>query len=454
MKKTTAKLLACLFLLAAPSANADIEADLDNLFDDMQAFSNITPPGFSSGATRGIAGYGSFFYRAPTRRLQPIGVTLPSFSTRGCGGIDLFTGGFSFVSKEQIVAYMRQLASNAVGVAFSMGLKALSAPLDATIQEFRAAIDAINSFQLDSCEDAKMLVSGISGKAQTHSSNLCSIYGGDTADDSFAARFGCASDDSTRGDADRLAKMEQGANPNQVRGCGFGKDINLTWDVIKRSPALDRERRELIMSLFGAQIIRSTESTVNFDSQFLAPTLEVADLASDETLSVYRCDDTDDCLNPTPTDTTLPSTFIESIEDDLIDIATELNTTGDLTAEQNGLLVLAPVAQFIEAERSGASGALRLASTFIANQIIFQETKRIAAELRQSLSNAIASCDQADRFYERMYAEARDVVNDAKDDLDVSAEKLNNILSVNLRALAIADAAFQAVVAAPPPAGR
>src|SRR5438309_755089 len=101
MKKTVATLLSLCFI----NTHASINSDLTNFFNGMGFSNNETAPNAYQSQEAGYYSGGSLFARDSVRDVQIVQIDLPSFRS-GCGGIDLFTGGFSFVNSQQLVDAM------------------------------------------------------------------------------------------------------------------------------------------------------------------------------------------------------------------------------------------------------------------------------------------------------------------------------------------------------------
>src|SRR5574337_1610945 len=71
------------------------------------------------GQRRGVITGGSMVARNRVMSANMVSFVPPSFSA-GCGGIDLFSGSFSFINMNQFVDLMRAVAANAAGYAFQM----------------------------------------------------------------------------------------------------------------------------------------------------------------------------------------------------------------------------------------------------------------------------------------------------------------------------------------------
>ena len=93
---------------------ANVNSDLNNFFNDLGFSNNTTAPNAYSGQEAGYYSGGSLFARDSVRDVQIAQVQLPSFRS-GCGGIDLFTGGFSFIDSKQLVDLMNNIINNSMG---------------------------------------------------------------------------------------------------------------------------------------------------------------------------------------------------------------------------------------------------------------------------------------------------------------------------------------------------
>lgn len=152
--------LATLLLgMALPAtAGSSLEGDMNSFFGDLN-YANVTPAGEYQGQGASYYTGGSVFLRVPSRSYTLGSIQFPSFRA-GCGGIDLFAGGFSFINKEQLVAMLRNIGSAAVSYAFMVGMRSLSPQLTATLEKLQDWAQKFNNFQIDSCESGAQLVGG------------------------------------------------------------------------------------------------------------------------------------------------------------------------------------------------------------------------------------------------------------------------------------------------------
>ncbi|HRJ52245.1 MAG TPA: conjugal transfer protein TraH [Candidatus Thiothrix moscowensis] len=142
----------------AGTAQADLASDMGSFFDDLN-YANVTPGGAYKGQSATYYTGGSAFVRVPARTYTLGSIQFPSFRA-GCGGIDLFAGGFSFINKEQLVAMLRNIGSAAVSYGFMVGMRSLSPQLTATLEKLQDWSQQFNNFQINSCEEGARLVGG------------------------------------------------------------------------------------------------------------------------------------------------------------------------------------------------------------------------------------------------------------------------------------------------------
>ncbi|MBA3006976.1 MAG: conjugal transfer protein TraH [Proteobacteria bacterium] len=136
--------------------------------DDWLQQSNSTQSGYFEGQQRGYYSAGSFSGRWKSTADYPVTLEMPKVKS-GCGGIDVFMGGFSFMDSDYLVDKLQAILSNAAGVAFDLGLKTLCEQCSNTIKNFEALSDALNQMQIDECAAAKTMVGIVADKDGFHS---------------------------------------------------------------------------------------------------------------------------------------------------------------------------------------------------------------------------------------------------------------------------------------------
>jgi hypothetical protein len=106
---------------ACTPAHADLADELDAMFGSLV---NVTNPTAHLGQRRGVLSGGSVFARNRILNTNLVNIVPPSFEA-GCGGIDVFAGSFSFVSRGQLTQLIRAIASNAASYAFKLALDSM-----------------------------------------------------------------------------------------------------------------------------------------------------------------------------------------------------------------------------------------------------------------------------------------------------------------------------------------
>lgn len=305
----TRRLIASLLaasLATAPIAShpADLNAEMQAMFNDLGAIGNVTTPGAFRGQAMNLYTGGSLMMRAPGRNYPLVNAQLPSLRA-GCGGIDLYGGAFSFINKQQFISLLQNIGSNAVGYAFKLALQSISPDIDKLLTELQDQINKINAMNINSCEAAQALVNGVVGEfdnsVQSGCANISQYLG--SVSDRAEARLTCATN------APTVVRTAASSSDPNVRNATFVKG-NVTWLALKQvGGAISREEKELIMSVIGSVILTPpADDGSGASPRYVEPTLVgLRDLllgrgtsaaAGNIDIEVYLCDEPDECLNP------------------------------------------------------------------------------------------------------------------------------------------------------------
>ena len=270
---------------------------MNELFDAVHAQSNISNPAVLQGQTMNLYSGGTMFMRTPRRTYNLATITPPSWSA-GCGGIDLFAGGFSFINKEQFVAMLRNIGSNALGYGFKLAIQNLCPTCDNVMQALQATAQAINRQNMDSCEAAVGTVNAALGDnwkrgRQNAAKNL-------GVDGSF---FEDITDAWTR-----VMNNETQANAT-IEAVGTARpetrdalpNGNVVWKALSKVPGLNTEYKQIIMAMVGTTIFDTSEAGQGL-SIFVSKGIDIetllgGNLADTIRVPVYRCLETTQCLN-------------------------------------------------------------------------------------------------------------------------------------------------------------
>ena len=229
-------------------ARADVASEMNGFFNDAGGAANVTGPTAFQGQSAGYYSLGNVWTRFPQKSVSPFNLQLPS-ARAGCGGIDLFSGSFSFINASEIVAMLKATANNALGFAFKLAIDSVSPEIGKVMDEFSQKAQLLNQMNISSCETAQALVGGIWPQMETTRSTICEAVGNSQGvfSDWAASRQGCNNggqrDGTLAGNTDPHMKDQIVGDPH-----------NYTWEALKKSAkfgAFDQDFSEYVMTLVG-----------------------------------------------------------------------------------------------------------------------------------------------------------------------------------------------------------
>jgi len=294
--KTKICIFVSMVFYASSGHSQGLEETLNNVFDGMV---NGTPPGIYNTQRRGVMSGGRLLAKTQIGSIRLIDVSPPSLSG-GCGGIDMYGGSMSFISKDEIVTFLRQVAANSAGYLFHLGLENVSPSIAAGIQTFQKKVQALNSMFKNSCSFAQGavndLLSSVENKRKTTDS-LSSMFS-HAKDDFFDASETTSTpqkDMQVHGTPEAIAKMEETTG-------------NLLFKALKQSNTMswfhhgDQRTLEVLMSITGSIIIK-TLGTAPDDTQnkvtVLPAIVNINTLIDGSpTVKVYKCESNSKCEEP------------------------------------------------------------------------------------------------------------------------------------------------------------
>ncbi|AEH45796.1 TraH family protein [Thermodesulfatator indicus DSM 15286] len=155
------KIVFLLFLLLflKTAAHADwVEDWLNN------SVTSYTGPSYIEAGRRGYLSFGSVSTRTLMTTDRLITFTPPSINF-GCGGIDIFMGGFSFLDFDYLVDKFQRIISAAPAFAFEYALRSICEQCGTIVDAMNAAQDLLNSLQLNDCQASRWLGYYLASKA-------------------------------------------------------------------------------------------------------------------------------------------------------------------------------------------------------------------------------------------------------------------------------------------------
>lgn len=290
----TIRFLTAINIAIAAAFSASLHASsLEEIFNGVNAYSNATAPAAIAGQTMNYYTGGSLFMRMPRKSYQLAAAAAPSWS-KGCGGIDLFAGSFSYINKEQFVAMMRNIGANSLGFAFKLAMQNLCPTCDNVIQALEATARAVNGMNINSCEMAEGMVNAaVPDTWRKSEANMAKTLG------SATNQFSDALDawKNVFGDEAKARATNQSAANTHPEIKDKIPDGNVTWKALKKLPGLDDDTREIYMSMIGTVIFDSEQGQPQYipSTDIDVKTLIGLKGQTKADLPVYRCSNKTDC---------------------------------------------------------------------------------------------------------------------------------------------------------------
>ena len=144
---------AALLASCAASAPAHAQSWAETWFDNV----TYTSPGSFEDQTRGYVTAGGMSGRVDVHSDYLTSLTLPKIKA-GCGGIDMFLGGMSFLDPDYLVQKLESILQAAPAVAFQYLLETLDEKMGNIISKMEAATNFLNSIQVNDCRLANRMV--------------------------------------------------------------------------------------------------------------------------------------------------------------------------------------------------------------------------------------------------------------------------------------------------------
>jgi conjugative transfer pilus assembly protein TraH len=289
-----------LFIINVFSFSVPALADLG---DEMNKFWNSLGGSSNSnsaymGQSTGYYTGGSIHVRAPVMQQNLMNIQPPRI-TAGCGGIDMFTGSFSHINMDQLIAQLKAIGANSLGYAFSLALQTTCPVCNSIMTKLQETADMINGLNINSCEAAKVLVDSIADKNTTLQESKCAmsalIHG--SASDADAAKSKCKSESAKATENNRLDDEKKVT------------DINFVWQAMKTAgyvSSLGTEVAEAFMSTVGTVILKQGDNPKLI--QPMAIDIEYTKALIDGgTIKIKKCTDTSKCLDVTDRNVTFNS---------------------------------------------------------------------------------------------------------------------------------------------------
>lgn len=434
MRNSVTHTIALALVVALPAHAGD--GGMQQLFDDIGAYGNATGPGAYRAQGVNILSGGSLFMRVPQRN-QPIAqVQLPSLRL-GCGGIDLYAGSFSFISKDMLVSLMKNIGSSAVAYAFKLALDSISPQINKTLTELQQVAQDMNAMNINSCEASEALARGMTGDWQRTAQYFAKVAGPVTGmfSDHSEARASTQADN---------AKVNQAVNAvSDPLQKAYVQPGNVGWRALTRLAGLDTDDRQLLMSLSGTIII-PREKPAEFAPTYYPPkAITVQQFIrgnQNGKLPVYTCSDgtgADACLQLADGEMAT-SPFARKVEAKLHTIAAKFRDNTRLTADEIAFINVTALPVYKALAVSTALPGVGLDEVWIgkyadliAAEYAYQYIIISTQQLRHAYSQAVAAAPAAAQDELRhMIASVDRVRTDAREELRTAYGKAESAMRI------------------------
>lgn len=325
-------------LTASLPTYASVSDDLSNFFNKSGYASNVTSPMAFESQASGYFGGGSLFVRSQVREYRLVHLSMPTYRA-GCGGIDLFTGSFSFLSHEKLVDLGKQVMNDA-------GAYAVDVMLASTVPQLKDVRDNLinleqkaNQSNINSCHMAQNLVGGIFPKTAESQQKICKDINTQTGAlaDYAKAQQECSMEKGYNEAMDKASKDE-----STKKRVILNK--NLVWSMLKENPLFssDRELAEMMMSLTGTYIIDKQGKVTNVPSLANSADLINALVGNNsgvKSAQIWHCND-NNCMSVDLKTIDIPEdkTLTYKIRNILTELNEKVKTDDDPSAAQKGFL--------------------------------------------------------------------------------------------------------------------
>jgi len=245
--------MASMALLFSGITYATASSDLNHFFNNLGYSANVTGASSYESQAAGFASLGSVYARNQVRSIQIAHVDVPGFRS-GCGGIDIFAGGFSFIKSEQIVSFMQNILSNGAGYALNLALETELPEIAHAMQYMQKLANDINGTNFNSCEMGENLTAAVYPKNRAAHQRLCEDIGRNrnVYTDWAEARHKC----STGGEIEK--RLEQAKTDSEYKDRVL-LDTNVVWDALQLNEFIksDSSLSEVYMSISGTLVFDS-----------------------------------------------------------------------------------------------------------------------------------------------------------------------------------------------------
>ena len=417
-------------LMISSASFATVSGNMGDFFDKLGFDGNVTSTSAYQGQQAGYYSGGSLYLRKSVKNAQLVHLDIPSYRI-GCGGIDLYKGGFSFINGKGLIDLGKSIMSGAATYFVELALQTVDPQIQAVKQQLQSVAQFANNANVNSCQLGQSIAGGLWPRLKATHDNICQMLGTEKNifSDWAEARQKCGTG------GDKPAMLDRASKNKDYQAITL-INKNIIWDSLHRNGFLsgDSEFAEFLMSLSG---------TIIFDAKgkptFLTALVEdnrnlIKTLLDGGTATLYHCDEEKLCLNPTQTSfTLLASKALRSQVKKIIEsIMFKVKSDHALSDTENGFLsaTTIPVLKFIMVAESTnhvmGLNQLDAESDLIAEDIL----KQYLMENLRTIERSLKQTDLSDRLFDEIIQQLREAMKAIKDMDQQQSNALQNTTSL------------------------
>ena len=309
-----------IILVVIQSAQAGVLTNMQKFYSAFGASTNVSGGSAYTDQSGGYVTGGSLFVRNPVRSQRLMSITPPGYRA-GCGGIDIWSGGASFINGEQLKNMMQGIVGSMPSYAFMLAVETYAPQIHTIMQQLNKLAADFNRMNINSCEASAAIVGSMWPKSDLGSQAACRMLGTQSGKmtDWAAGRHGCGED--PHGVLDGASNEKE--NADVLVG-----EFNLAWKVLAKmhldfsntgttikpfgeidalSESDKQTLKEIMMTLSGTVI--NTKNGKSFQHTTLKGKGDseafLTALMQGGTITYYKCDEGGKCLKPTETELVL-----------------------------------------------------------------------------------------------------------------------------------------------------
>lgn len=275
---------------------AEFKKKLMEFYHSFDTPANYTKAEIYQSQKAGHATGGGIVIRNRIKELQPVTVSLPKMDA-GCGGIDIYAGGFSYINSDELIDTLKSIGTSASGYAFLLAMETVSPQVANSIKQLQSWSNTINSIGINSCETASTIVGSVWPRETMAREQLCrSAASSKGIGSDYIARRQQCSDINKR--TEEFDQYTDNKDTNIVI-----HENNLTWEALKKQSYVtaDHILSEIMMNIVGT-VISKKDSDGSLEKEYYPSRLSddtfLKFLLEGGTEKIYKCENNKDnkCL--------------------------------------------------------------------------------------------------------------------------------------------------------------